>query len=194
MNKPRTEKTGYGRDGFTLIELTIVLIIISVLFAVAGPRIAKGLSGLSLTTSARNVAAALRYARSQAVNKSQLYSVIFDRERAQVVIRGIPKPVAPAFADAEQEEAGDEVDIGESRKPVAPEVKMVTVADGIMFQEIIIGGREFTGNKDELPQIIFFPDGTSQGGEIVLTNNRDRAVSLQIDFLTGVVTVAEKAA
>ena len=179
-------------NGFTLIELTIVLIIMSFLFAVAGPRIAKGLTGLSLTTSTKKVAAALRYARSQAVNKSQVYSVIIDREHAQVVIRSFPKPVTQPSEEAAQEEFITEEDAAEDLKKVANEVKLVPLADGVSFQEISIGGQEFTGGREELPQMIFFPDGTSQGGEIVLANNREQAFTVGVDFLTGVVTIAEK--
>jgi hypothetical protein len=40
--------------------------------------------------------------------------------------------------------------------------------------------------------MIFFPDGTSLGGEIVLANNRGQAITVGVDFLTGVVTIAEK--
>jgi general secretion pathway protein H len=181
-----------NKKGFTLIELTIVLIIMSFLFAVAGPRIAKSLSGLSLTTSTKKVAAALRYARSQAVNKSQVYSVIIDREHAQVVIRGMPKPVPQPPDEAAQEEFATEEEAAEDLKRVVNEVKLVPVAEGVSFQEISIGGQEFTGGNEELPQMIFFPDGTSQGGEIVLANNRERAFTVGVDFLTGVVTIAEK--
>lgn len=187
-----TDKTCRSIKGFTLIELTIVLIIMSFLFAVAGPRIAKGLSGLSLTTSAKKVAAALRYARSQAVNKSQAYSVIIDREHARVVIRGIPKPATLPPDDIAQEEFAAEEDTAEPSPEVAHEVKLVPVADGITFQEISIGGYEFTGGREELPQMIFFPDGTSLGGEIVLANNREQAYIVGVDFLTGVVSIAEK--
>ena len=192
MRDLAVDKTCDSKKGFTLIELTIVLIIMSFLFAVAGPRIAKRLSGLSLTTSAKKIAAALRYARSQAVNKSQAYGVIIDREHAQVVIRGIPKPVSRLPDDAAQEEFATEEAAAEDLKGVANEVKLVTVAEGVTFQEISIGGQEFTGGKEELPQMIFFPDGTSQGGEIVLANNRERAFTIGVDFLTGVVTIAEK--
>jgi len=192
MRDLAVDKKCAGIKGFTLIELTIVLIIMSFLFAVAGPRIAKGLSGLSLTTSAKKVAAALRYARSQAVNKSQAYSVIIDREHARIVIRGIPKPVTQPPDDAYQEEFAPEADRAEDLKEVVNEVKVVPVADGVSFQEVSIGGQEVNGGKEELPQMIFFPDGTSQGGEIVLANNRERAFIVGVDFLTGVVTVAEK--
>ena len=181
-----------NKKGFTLIELTIVLIIMSFLFAVAGPRIAKSLSGLSLTTSTKKVAAALRYARSQAVNKSQAYSVIIDRAHAQVVIRGMPKPVTQPPDEAAQEEFATEEAAAEDFKGVVNEVKLVPVAEGVSFREISIGGQEFTGGKEELPQMIFFPDGTSQGGEIVLANNREQAFTVGVDFLTGVVTIAEK--
>ena len=192
MRDLAVDKTCDSKKGFTLIELTIVLIIMSFLFAVAGPRIAKRLSGLSLTTSAKKIAAALRYARSQAVNKSQAYSVIIDREHAQVVIRGIPKPVTQPPDAAAQEEFATEEAAAEDLKGVVNEVKLVAVAEGVSFQEISIGGQEFTGGKGELPQMIFFPDGTSQGGEIVLANNRERAFTIGVDFLTGVVTIAEK--
>jgi len=192
MRDRAVDKKHGSIKGFTLIELTIVLIIISFLFAVAGPRIAKGLSGLSLTTSAKKLAAALRYARSQAVNKSQAYSVIIDREHARIVIRGIPKPVTQPPDDAYQEEFAPEADRAEDLKEVVNEVKVVPVADGVSFQEVSIGGQEVNGGKEELPQMIFFPDGTSLGGEIVLANNRERTFAVGVDFLTGVVTVAEK--
>jgi general secretion pathway protein H len=192
MRNVVVDKRCDSNNGFTLIEITIVLIIISFLFAIAGPRIAKGLSGLSLTTSTKKIAAALRYARSQAVNKSQAYSVIFDREHAQIVIRGIPKPVTLPPDDTAQEEAATEEDTAEERKGVVNEVKVVPVAEGVTFQEISIGGQEVTGGKEELPQMIFFPDGTSQGGDIVLANNREQAFTVSVDFLTGVVTIAEK--
>jgi general secretion pathway protein H len=194
MRNVVVDKRCDSNNGFTLIEITIVLIIISFLFAIAGPRIAKGLSGLSLTTSTKKIAAALRYARSQAVNKAQAYSVIFDREHAQIVIRGIPKPVTVTLPldDTAQEEAATEEDTAEDRKAVVNELKVVPVAEGVTFQEISIGGQEVTGGKEELPQMIFFPDGTSQGGDIVLANNREQAFTVSVDFLTGVVTIAEK--
>jgi general secretion pathway protein H len=192
MNGLAAEKKCANISGFTLIELTNVLIIMSFLFAVAGPRIAKSLSGLSLTTSAKKVAAALRYARSQAVNKSQAYSVIIDREHAQVVIRSIPKPVTQPPEEAAQEEFTAEDTSDEDQKEVADEVKLVPVAEGVSFDEISIGGQEFSGGREELPQMIFFPDGTSLGGEIVLANNREQAITVGVDFLTGVVTIAEK--
>jgi hypothetical protein len=40
--------------------------------------------------------------------------------------------------------------------------------------------------------MIFFPDGTSLGGEITLANNREQAYIVGVDFLTGVVSIAEK--
>jgi len=56
-----------GPRGFTLIEIIIVLVIMGLMAAFAGPRIAKSLGGLSLRTTAKKVAGALRYAKSRSV-------------------------------------------------------------------------------------------------------------------------------
>ncbi len=141
-----------NKKGFTLIELTIVLIIMSFLFAVAGPRIAKSLSGLSLTTSTKKVAAALRYARSQAVNKSQAYSVIIDRAHAQVVIRGIPKPVTQPPDEAAQEEFTNEEAAAEDFKGVVNEVKLVPVAEGVSFRKFPSADKSSPEGKKSCPK------------------------------------------
>jgi general secretion pathway protein H len=176
--------------GFTLIELMIVLVIMSFVLALAGPAVTRGLSGLTLKTAAKKVAAALRYARSQAVNRAQPYSAIFDREHGRIVIRGIPRPLPPdqTAAEAEPEEKTADAAGAEAQKP---EIKIVALPEGITLKEITIGGTEITGTKDELAQIVFYPDGTSQGGELVLVDSRERQYQVNVAFLTGVVTIEE---
>jgi len=175
--------------GFTMIELMIVLVIMGFVLALAGPMVTRGLSGLTLKTAAKKVAAALRYARSQAVNRAQPYSVIFDREHGRIVIRGIPRPI-PLPDQAEQEAEPEEkaADEAEAQKP---EIKIVELPEGITLKEIMVGGIEITGTKDELAQLVFYPDGTSQGGELVLADSRERQYQVKVAFLTGVVTIEE---
>jgi hypothetical protein len=55
----------------------------------------------------------------------------------------------------------------------------------------MVGGIEIAGTKDELAQLVFYPDGTSQGGELVLEDSRDRQYQVKVAFLTGVVTIEE---
>ena len=178
--------------GFSLIELMIVLVIMSFVLALAGPAVTRGLSGLTLKTAAKKVAAALRYARSQAVSRSQPYSVIFDRDYNRVVIRGIPQPLTPDQTEAAEEDPGMEAESAAEAAKKKPEIKVVSLPEGITLTEITVGGKEITATKEELAQMVFYSDGTSQGGELVLADSRDRKFRVSVAFLTGVVTLEEQ--
>ena len=144
------------------------------------------------TETAKKVAAALRYARSQAVSRSQPYSVIFDRDNNRVVIRGIPQPLTPDQTEAAEEEPGMEAESAAEAAKKKPEIKVVSLPEGITLTEITVGGKEITATKEELAQMVFYSDGTSQGGELVLADSRDRKFRVRVAFLTGVVTLEEQ--
>lgn len=58
--------------GFTLVELLVVLVIISLALALVGTSISRNISGAEMRTAARKVAAGLRYTRTKAIlNKSE---------------------------------------------------------------------------------------------------------------------------
>ncbi len=168
----------------------------SVVFAFAGPAIMRGLSGLTLKTTAKKVAGALRYARSQAVNRSQTYSVIFDRDKSRIVVRSLknssaaaPDETLPEEATAEETEGADRI-----KQREQGELKVFSLPEGISLKEVTIGGKEVTDTREEVAQLFFFPNGTSQGGEVFIADTRERAFIVAVDFLTGVVTLAEKEA
>ncbi|HUT85120.1 MAG TPA: prepilin-type N-terminal cleavage/methylation domain-containing protein, partial [Thermodesulfobacteriota bacterium] len=72
--------------GFTLIELIIVLVIVSIMAAMVSPTISRSLASLQLKTAARKVAAALRYARTQAIAQAEDYQAVFSFDERQVTI------------------------------------------------------------------------------------------------------------
>lgn len=186
-NYPRT-------NGFSLIELVIVLVIMSFVFAVVGPGIMRGLSGVTLKTAVKKVASALRYAHSQAVNRAQPYSVIFDQNQNRIVIRSIP--TLSSYLSAEDRAQASAADGGEEAadKKELPkeELKVFSLPEGVSFKEIAIGGKELNSSTEEIAQLFFFPDGTSQGGELSLIDTKDRIFTIAVDFLTGVVTVEQQ--
>jgi Tfp pilus assembly protein FimT len=147
-----------------------------------------------LKTAAKKVAAALRYARSQAVSRSQPYSVIFDRDYNRVVICGIPQPLTPDQTESAEEDPGLEAESAAEAAEKKREIKVVSLPEGITLTEITVGGQEITATKEELAQMVFYPDGTSQGGELVLADSRDRKFRVSVAFLTGVVTLEEQEA
>jgi len=187
-----------GSRGFTLIELMIVIVIMGFILAFAGPRIAKSLGGLSLKTTAKKVAATLRYARSQAVNTGQIYNVIFDSEKNRVIVLRSQQSLVSDMTSndnaTDEEESGDE-DSAEAALPKMPrqEIKVCPLPDGITFSKISIADAEFEGEEgDEIYQMAFFPNGTSHGAEIILTDSRERMFRIDVNFITGAVSVAEQ--
>jgi prepilin-type N-terminal cleavage/methylation domain-containing protein len=63
------------KRGFTLIELAVTLLVMSVAVGVAAPAIARGLDGLRARAEASGVATFLRAAREQAITHNHSYEV-----------------------------------------------------------------------------------------------------------------------
>ncbi len=78
MKRPRDE-------GFTLLEIVIVVLIISLAMAVAYPALSRGSSVLRLRATSRDVLNTFRYAREKAVTEQTRMIVTVDREKQQLV-------------------------------------------------------------------------------------------------------------
>jgi len=74
------------RRGFTLIELLVVLAIMTLLLVIAVPQIGTVLPQMELKSGAREVAAALREARSRAIasNSDVVFSLDVDQHRYSI--------------------------------------------------------------------------------------------------------------
>ena len=66
------------RSGFTFIELTVTLLVIGILTAVAAPSYIASLASYRATSAARRIVSDLRYARAMAQTNSQSRTVDFD--------------------------------------------------------------------------------------------------------------------
>jgi general secretion pathway protein H len=158
--------------GFTLIELLVVLVIISVMAAFVGPRIAGSMSNMNLRTASKKIAASLRYARSQAISESRTYVALFDLDKNRVVIRA----GQTAQKGKEKNESGDDQDSRQSKQYELPE--------DVRLDKAVWG--EYEGDSGFF-RIIFFSNGGSSGGELVLSNDRGNRYEVKVDFITGTV-------
>ena len=178
------------RKGFTLLELLVVLVIISIMAAFVGPRIAGSMSSLTLKTAAKKVAASLRYARSQATSESRPYFVLFDLDKGRLTI----KPGQTATKeDKEKEAAEGEQDPGTSEEiaddnPIKDRFKVYALPEGVRFDKVISDENEAAS---DIFQIVFFPNGGSSGGEVLLENDRGRRYNISVDFVVGTVRLEE---
>lgn len=78
ISNPKTEITKW--DGFTLIELIIVLFIIGIVSGLVGMMVSRGTGSLETRTFTKDVSAVLRYARNHAVSEKKIYCFVIDRD------------------------------------------------------------------------------------------------------------------
>jgi general secretion pathway protein H len=86
--------------GFTLIELLVVLLLMGMIYALAGPMIDLGGSGVDTKAAARQLAAGLRKARGTAIAESRDAVLTLDLDARKFSVTGDPKAYAlPAKVD-----------------------------------------------------------------------------------------------
>ena len=151
--------------GFSLIELIVVLVIVSLLTALATPSLTKTLQRMELKTAAKKISAILRYCRSESVNKNQITLASFDTEAHLLSILSA--------------ELGEEKSTLERSYPIPQEVEVGKIEVGKTLIET------------SHPSFEFYPNGGSNGGSAVIRREQGGAFFIQVDFLTGSVKVED---
>lgn len=101
------------RQGFTLLELIVVLAIAAVAVAVVPPLIAQAIPGTQLKGAAREVAAGLRYARNRALTSDEEAVLMLDIKGRKFSVSGrkrqypIPDGLDLTLLTAESEMRGE---------------------------------------------------------------------------------------
>lgn len=176
----------YASAGFTLIELMIVLAVMSFLLVLAAPRMAGNLLGLTLATAAKKTAGTLRYARSQALATATPHAAVFDCEQHRLIVAPLPRP-ADMTVPATTAVFDEAVEQSPRRQ-----IKTYILPEEVWFDVVDIGtGRCNEPGGADICQMVFYADGTSQGGTITIMDSRDRRYEIHVETLTGEVTLEE---
>ena len=155
--------------GFSLIELMIVLILISLSVALIAPTLSRFLRTVELKGTAKKVSGILRYYRSEAVNKGRVYQVLFDSNLREVRVQSM--------------ELKDEKD-EKTKEKITPMTYLLP--EGIRMKEIDIPSPQY---PSDFPLIEFYPNGGSNGGSILLDSQDRKGYRIEVHFLTGIVKV-----
>src|SRR5262249_35722740 len=78
-----------SQAGFSLLELVAVLMLLALATAIVVPSLGRGLATVQLKTSSREIAAAIRLARSKAVREQQVFLLGFDSEKNEVELASL---------------------------------------------------------------------------------------------------------
>ena len=164
-------------NGFTLLELLVVLVLISILSALVAPRVGNSIRNMTLTGAAQKIAASLRYARSKAVSEKETYIAVLDLKNSSLSIltaRGYAQGNAP-------KRSGD-------AKEKSSRLKIYDLPEGVQLAKTKSGQRE---PNSGLFQILFFPNGSTSGGWIVLGNEVRKRCVVEVDVITGAVRLGD---
>ncbi|MDX9715689.1 MAG: GspH/FimT family pseudopilin [Dissulfurispiraceae bacterium] len=156
------ERANVYKDGFTIIELVIVLFIIGLASAVAAVAFTQGLDAVKLKASAKEVAATLRHAREQAVSQKNVYIFLIDKNSYALKADG---------DNVLENEKDDRLKF--------------------LMQRELRNGVAFQNSQDKPTKILFYPLGDSTGGHIYLKNSKGSAYRVSVEKLTARVSIAE---
>ena len=151
--------------GFSLIEMIIVIVIISLLAMLVTPRLTKSLQHLEVRSASKKISAILRTCRSESVNRSRIYSVSFD--------------TTSRLLSVQSTEEGEEKPAVERSYPFPEEVQIEKIDVGKTLLE------------SSVPAFEFYPNGGSNGGTALVRRVEGRAYTILVDSLTGTVKVEE---
>jgi type II secretion system protein H len=168
-------KTCGPSSGFTLFELLVVILIISLISALVMPQMAASLPGVKLRSAARAIAASLRYARNKAVSESTPYIAIFDRTQKFLAVEPIETPLDAA------ESKGIRKILDTSKLE-----KVYEFSDEIEFGVL---NNTLAGEDPDVFSIFFFPRGHSTGGKVVIKSLRRKQYKITVDAITGTVEI-----
>ena len=159
--------------GFTLVELLVVLLIISVLLVAAPIAFDRILPGLELKADARDFANLMREARLRAIRDNDEVTVVIDVAQ-RVYWLG---------------EAGTP---GQSPTPSPNPSPNPSGPRGAFSEGVSVTLRTAESEQigEDIGRIRFFPDGTSTGGGVLL-ERRGREYGVVVDWLYGHVRIDE---
>lgn len=171
-NRLRRDSGIFTIKGFTLIELLVVLVILSGTAALVAPRLASSWDHLRLRGAARGLAAALRYARTQAITTKQRVTLKLDLDKQsyQMEEDNGGKGEAGLSERGEEEVAEDQ---GKWRK-------VIFIPLGVRLKGV--WDLEGTGRREA---IIFYPRGSASGGRILLVSAEGKRLEVRVDPFGG---------
>jgi type II secretion system protein H len=174
-----------ARRGFTLVELMVVVIIIGIMSAAMVADMHGALADALLRSTSRQLISAFNSASSRAAALNSRQRVRFDPAEPRFFLES-PQLHGPAFMPDSQERLDPRVSI------------LVREAEMELGDASAAEPAEDSAEEEAMPDpaqreaVVFYPDGTADGKEIVLTDKDGFRLILRINPITARVELLEK--
>lgn len=160
---------GRGRDGFSLVELLVVVVILGLLAGVTTISWRTIVPRTALNTDVRTLASRISTARSDAISRNSEFQIVYDLDRNRYWIR------PPYDSEGNYEPLEEERAI----------LFLTTLKPGVVFKELIVDGETYT---DGLVKVRFDPLGASNDHLILLHHEPlNRYHTIEVLALTGLM-------
>ncbi|MFT4570712.1 MAG: prepilin-type N-terminal cleavage/methylation domain-containing protein [Hyphomicrobiaceae bacterium] len=162
-----------GQSGFSLIELALVTLIISILLGLGVPSL-QGLFSSRLDAAAQRTRAVFSYLHDEAALRGRVYRMNIDSDGGGWTIDSL----APWAIDEDPE----------FRREWDPAARSTRLEPGVVIAELRVGERPVEGLD---AHVYFSPDGIADDITIVVANDKDsRTVTLRA--ATGIARIAQR--
>lgn len=163
MKSSATARPKNHEAGFSIIELMVVVVIMTIVLAASIPALRQHTETVNLTKGSREVESSLKLARTRSVSTNNPVVVVFDTDASTYLL----------FEDADDDGTQDAGETGSGPFEVP--------------NKIAIGSVSFAHNT-----VTFTPDGAaSETGSVVLVNTKSLAQRIDLTAATGLVYVSD---
>ena len=175
VSNVKQDKPHSSGKGFSLIELVLVLALIGIIIALIAPGLVNSFSSARLKTSAQKTVAIITYTRNQAVFQKKTLWLVCDRKINRVTV-----------VDLVREEKATNAGSSGAGDIFSSSTKVYSYPQEVMIEKLLIGGKEIS---DSQGVFIFYPNGSSTGGEIGLRGKNAQSYCITIDPLLSTAKV-----
>lgn len=177
------------RNGITLIEILLVMVVFVILGALAFPSIGRSFTGQKLSRASDVVRSQLNNARVQAMRTGKVHALFYMTQSSQYKVAPFDEAAAKILSESFQNsdyEPSATADLSSNRLP-----RGIVFFDG----ETLDDSRSQATMSDESVQIdrnfrpvLFYPDGTSQTARLYLRSEDDLYAEIRLRGMTGTST------
>lgn len=173
-----------GRRGFSLIEITLVVIIFALLAAIGLPRFKGTFAQARLKSSARALVGSLRYARNAAVLRGLPTEVRFHLAHGGYELTLLDEYELPVA----EREPGRRWRDEDGPRVLTDDVRGVRrLPETVEFAFVQTSAAPSTEHDD--PRVVYYPDGSATPAVIGLIDPRERGYSIQVFRTTGMARI-----
>ncbi|MDF7800745.1 prepilin-type N-terminal cleavage/methylation domain-containing protein [Pontiellaceae bacterium B1224] len=176
------------RAGFTLIEVILVAVVITIITGIAFPYFAGSYKGNKLRLSARTISRMARYARSMSIMREKPLTLVLNHETMEVFLGEYEQQSDTADGELDQSvlkrlgyvDEGGSSDTGGIEKEIhkfLPDGLSVKLFDKDRTEEDVL--------HENLYMIRFYPNGQCDWFEMELEDNRGVSIHLENDPISG---------